>query len=46
MPYDLDDGDVCDTDSEVRPYKYCADRLNREARDVWNEYKDTLDKLG
>lgn len=45
MPYDPDDGDVYDTDSEVTPFKYSADRLNREARDVWNEYKDVLDRL-
>jgi hypothetical protein len=46
MPYDLESGDVCDTDSEVKPYKYVTDRLNREAREVWHDYKDTLDKLG
>lgn len=45
MPYDLESGDVYDTDSEVKPFKYCANRLNREAREVWNDYKDTLDEL-
>ena len=46
MPYDPETGDVCDTDSEVTPDSRCADRLNREAREVWDDYKDILDSLG
>lgn len=46
MPYDPETGEVYDTDSEVTPDRRCADRLNREARDAWNDYKDILDSLG
>jgi hypothetical protein len=45
MPYDTETGDVYDTDAQVKPFKYEADRLNREALEVWNDYKDVLDQL-
>ena len=46
MPYDPKTGDVEDTDSEVHPTKKDAEWLNREAKRIWNEYKDVLDALG
>jgi len=46
MPYDLDTGDVDDTDCEVYPTKSDVNWLNREARRIWKTYRHTLDKMG
>lgn len=46
MPYDPKTGVVDDTDSEVHPTKKDAEWLNKEAKRIWNEYKDVLDALG
>jgi len=45
MPYNPDTGDVDDTCEEVDGTQFEVDWLNRQARRIWNEWKDELDDL-
>jgi predicted mannosyl-3-phosphoglycerate phosphatase (HAD superfamily) len=46
MPYDIDgEGDVEDTNCEVHLSKKDVRHINSVAREVWNDWKDTLDRL-
>jgi hypothetical protein len=46
MPYNKETGDVDDTDGMVEARQFDVDWLNKNAKRVWNEWKDKLDSLG